>query len=120
MATFGTLNEFSGIDSAWSSYNERCTFYFNANKITDDDIKRAVFLSIVGDKTYQLIRGLLAPIELSDVKHDIIRTMTNHYNPKKSAIVEIFKFNKCNRKPSQAISTYVAEHKNCLELVHSV
>ena len=48
-ATFGTLNEFSGIDSDWSSYNERCTFYFNVNKITHDDIKRAVFLSIVGD-----------------------------------------------------------------------
>ena len=112
MATFGTLNEFSGIDSDWSSYNERCTFYFIANKITDDDIKRAVFLSIVGDKTYQLIRGLLAPKELSDVKYDdIIRTMTNHYNPKKSAIVERFKFNKCNRKPSQAISAYVAELK---------
>ena len=89
MVTFGTLNEFSGIDSDWRSYNERCTFYFIANKITDDDIKRAVFLSIVGDKTYQLIRGLLAPTELSDVKYDdMIRTMTNHYNPTKSAIVE--------------------------------
>ena len=112
MATFGTLNEFSGIDSDWSSYNERCTFYFIANKITDDDIKRAVFLSIVGDKTYQLIRGLLAPKKLSDVKYDdMIITMTNHYNPTKSAIVERFKFNKCNRKPSQAISAYVAELK---------
>ena len=77
-----------------------------ANKITDDDIKRALFLSIVGDNTYQLIHGLLAPKELSDVKYDdIIRTMTNHYNPKKSAIVERFKFNKCNRMHSQAIST---------------
>ena len=49
----------------------------------------------------------MAPKELSDVNYDdIIRTMTNHY---KSAIVEIFIFNKCNRKPSQAISAYVAE-----------
>ena len=46
-------------------------------------------------QTYQLIRGLLAPKELGDVKYDdIIRTMTNHYNPKTSAIVERFKFNK--------------------------
>ena len=37
--------------------------------------------------------------------------MTNHYNPTKSAIVERFKFNKCNRKPSQTISTHVAELK---------
>ena len=83
--------------------------HFIANRITDDDIKRAVFLSIVGDKTYQLIRGLLAHKELSGVKYDIIKTMTNHCNPKKSA--KRFKFNKCNRKPSQAISAYVAELK---------
>ena len=43
--------------------------------------------------------------------NDIIRTMTNHYNPKKSVIVERFKFNKCNRKPSPAISAKVAELK---------
>ena len=86
--------------------------YFIANKITVEDIKRAVFLSIVGDKTYQLIRGLLAPKELSDVKYDdIIRTMTNHYNPKKVAIVERINFNKCDRKHSQVISAYVAEFK---------
>ena len=37
--------------------------------------------------------------------------MTNHDNPKKSDIVERFKFNKCNRKHSQEISVYVAELK---------
>ena len=71
-----------------------------------------MFLSIVTDKTYQLIRGLLAPKELSDVKYnDFIGKMTNHYNPKKRANVKIFKFNKGNRKPSHAISAYVADLK---------
>ena len=41
----------------------------------------------------------------------MIRTMTNHYNPTKSAIVERFKFNKYDRKHSHAISAYVAELK---------
>ena len=86
MATFGALNKFSGIDSDWSSYNERYTFYCIDNKITDDDIKRAMFLSIVGDKTYQLIRGLLTP--KCDVNYYIITTMTNIYNPKKRAILK--------------------------------
>ena len=61
MATFGTLNEFSGIEKDWSSYYERCEFYFVANTIEDNNVKRAVFLSVVGDTTYQLIRGLLSP-----------------------------------------------------------
>ena len=58
MATFGTLNEFSGIEKDWSSYYERCEFYFVANTIEDNNVKRAVFLSVVGDTTYQLIRLL--------------------------------------------------------------
>ena len=68
MATFGTLNEFSGVVTDWSSYQERCDFYFVANKITDSKIKRAVFLSIVGDTTYQLIRGLLSPKKMTAVE----------------------------------------------------
>ena len=63
-----------------------------------------MFQSIVGDKTYQLIRWLSAPKELSDDNYDaIIINMTNHYNSKKSVIVEIFKFNNCNSKPSQQV-----------------
>ena len=77
MTTFGTLNKFSGIESDWKSYNERCSFYFIANTITDDDIRRAVFLSIVGDKSCQLIHGLLEHTKLSDIKYDdIIRIIS--------------------------------------------
>ena len=58
MATFGTLNEFSGIEKDWSSYYEPCEFYFVANTIEDNSVKRAVFLSVVGDSTYKLIRDV--------------------------------------------------------------
>ena len=57
MAAFGTLNEFSDIEKDWSYYYEYFEFYFVANTI-DNNVKRAVFLSVVGDTTYQLIRGL--------------------------------------------------------------
>ena len=104
MATFGTQTEFSGIESDCSSYNERCTFYLIGTKIYDNDIKRVIFLSSVGHKTYQLIRGSLPPNELSDFNYDdIITTMTNHYHKKNYAIAERFKFNKCNMKTSQAL-----------------
>ena len=76
MATFGTLAEFSGIVKDWSSYYERCEFYFVANKIDSAGTKRALFLSIVGDATYQLIRGLLSPKKLTTVPlAEIIATL---------------------------------------------
>ena len=90
MATFGTLNEFSGIKKDWSSYYERCEFYFVANTIEDNNVKRAVFLSVLGDATYQLLPGLMSPKKLTKVDFsDIIRTLTSHYNSKKNAIVDV-------------------------------
>ena len=98
MTTFRTLNEFSGIEKYCSSYYERCEFFFVENTIEDNNVKRAVFLSVVGDTTYQLIRGLLSPKKLTEVNFsDIIKALTSHYNPKKNAIVERFKFITCNK-----------------------
>ena len=67
---------------------------FVANTMEDNNVKRAVFLSVVGDTTYQLICGILSPKKLTEVDFsDILRTLTSHYNPKRNAIVERFKFN---------------------------
>ena len=111
MATFGTLNELSGIEKDWSSYYER-EFYFVSNTIEDNNVKRALFLSVVGDTTYQLIRRLLSPKKLTEVDFsDIIRTLTSHYNPKINAIVERFKFNTYNKKSGQSVIDYIAELK---------
>jgi hypothetical protein len=44
MATFGRLSEFNTENEEWQQYEERMGHYFAANKITDDDRKRAIFL----------------------------------------------------------------------------
>ena len=99
---FGTLNEFSGIEKDCSSYYDLCKFYFVANTIENNNVKRALFISVVGDTTHQLIRGLLSPTKLTEVDFsDIIKTLTSHYNPTKNAIIERFKFHICNLKTSK-------------------
>jgi len=59
MATHGHLSEYSSTED-WAIYAERMDQYFLANDVTDAAKKRAILLSIVGDKTYQLIRDLVA------------------------------------------------------------
>ena len=82
------------------------------NTIEDNNVKHAVFLSVVGDTTYQLIRGILSLKNLTEVYFsDIIRTRTSYYNPKKYVIVERFKFNTCNKKSGQSVTDYIAELK---------
>jgi hypothetical protein len=44
----------------WSSYVERLGQYFKANKV-DDSLKVASLLSLIGGKTYNLLRTLTSP-----------------------------------------------------------
>ena len=102
------LKEFRGIEKDWSSYYERCEFYFVTNTIEDNNVKRAVFSSVVGDTTYQLIRWLLSPKKHTEVDFsDIIKTFICHYNPKNNAIVERFKFNTCMENKDNLRPTYI-------------
>ena len=61
MATFGTVTPWDDNSEPWNVYCERMDEYFEANEITDEKRQRAILLSSVGPKTYQLIRNLLAP-----------------------------------------------------------
>ena len=87
------------------------------NTIEDNNVKRAVFLSVVGDTPYQLIHGLLSHKKLTEVDFShIIRTLTSQYNPMKNVIVEHFKFNTCNTKSEQSVSDYIAVLKELSRL----
>ena len=57
----GHVGEFHADSEDWTSYAERLQLYFVANRITDEATQRAIFLTVCGSSTYQLIRDLLAP-----------------------------------------------------------
>ena len=68
-AIFGKLEEFymaTGKD--WKQYIERMEYYFQANKITEGDTKRAVLISVMGEKAYKLMCSLISPAK-PNVKH---------------------------------------------------
>lgn len=59
--TIGQVETFQpGVDD-WEHYTEILQQYFIANDIVDDSKKLAVFLTIIGTKTYALLSDLLAP-----------------------------------------------------------
>ena len=61
MVTHGSIGEFQHTQEPWQSYVERLQQYFVANDVDAAEKQRAILLSIVGGKTYQLIRNLLGP-----------------------------------------------------------
>ena len=87
MATHGRLCEYNSVED-WISYVERLDQYFLANDVTKDTKKRAIFLSVVGDKTYKLIPDLLAPNKPTDKSFQaLVDILTSHLEPAPSVIV---------------------------------
>ena len=56
MAIHGRVSEFDQRKEEWTSYAERMTHYFAANKVDDGARKRSILLSAVGPATYKLLR----------------------------------------------------------------
>ena len=60
-----------------------------ANGITEDVKKVAVFLTVIGDKAYALLRNLLAPIKPATKSYsELVKVMKNHLKPKPLIIAE--------------------------------
>ena len=69
-----------------------------------------MFLSVIGGRTYSLLRNLLAPAKPSEKELDYLTaTLKNHYEPKKIVIAERFHFHRRNQAVGESIADYVAE-----------
>ena len=109
MATYGKIDEYDESEE-WTQYVERMDHYFEANEIEEYDKKRSIFFSVLGAKTYKLVRGLTRPATPKDKTYkELTEIIKKHYVPKPSVIVQRYKFNIRVRKTGESISTFVAE-----------
>ena len=73
MAAHGTILEFSSAQETWTSYVERLQQYLAARRYW----QRALLLSVCGPTTYRLIRNLVSPKKLMELKfHDLVDLVT--------------------------------------------
>ena len=63
----------------WSTYKGRFTFYLQANSI-NAALKRATFLTLIGDIAYRMLADLHLPNKLSTVSfEDLITNLVSAY-----------------------------------------
>ena len=87
-ATIGSLEPFDNGRESWTEYVERMEFFFVANDIQEAK-KKAVLLSVVGAKTFKLIKTLLAPQKPSDKSFEqLVQLVKDHECPTPSPIVQ--------------------------------
>ncbi|XP_041440224.1 uncharacterized protein LOC121400661, partial [Xenopus laevis] len=117
MVSLGHIEEFDiARPSSWDSYAERLQFFLEANKVTDPVQKRAVLLSVIGSKTYEIIRSLVSPTKPSDCSfEEIIKQLKNHFAPTTSETVKRFHFNRRSQQSGESIAAYIAELRSLAE-----
>ena len=108
---FGKLEEFDmATGKDWIQYIERMEYYFQANKITEGDIKRVVLISAMGEKTYKLMRSLISPAKPNDKSFgQLVEAMRGHLCPPPSEIVQGYKFNFRIRQDGESVAVYMSE-----------
>ena len=105
---YGTVGEYRADEEDWSNYVERMNCFFVANEVVSVDKKRARFLSVVGPKSYAVLRGLSANKPTSKTFDELCQLMEDHIHPAANEIHERFLFNSRVRKDAETISEFVA------------
>ena len=110
MALIGSLGEFDESRESWPQYAKRLTHFLVANGITTAAKKTSAFLAVIGPDTFKLLESLLSPENPEDKSFtELVETLTKHYSPEPSVIVERYKFYSRQRKPGESVATYISE-----------
>ena len=105
---FGHIQEFQPDSDSINAYIERMNLFFVANDVPDEK-KVAVFLNVIGGKTYALLRSLLSPqLPQSKSYSELVDSLKRHYEPKPLVIAERFHFHRRNQAAGETIAQYVA------------
>lgn len=112
MPHIGKIEQFDDSVESWESYEERLQAFFLANAI-DNAHKVPALISLIGPKTYTLLKNLIAPAKATDKNiKDLLKALREHLSPKPSVIAERFRFHKRNQRPDESVLTYIAELRN--------
>ena len=109
MATFGKVQEFNPDSDSLTAYIERVNLLFTANDIPTEK-RVAVFLSVIGGKTYEPLCNLVLPKSPDSLKYsELVEVFKQHYEPKPLVIAEWFHFHRRNQTTSESVPEYMAE-----------
>ena len=109
MTSFGRIKEFRPEEETIDSYLERIEIFFTANGIAAEK-QVPVFLSVIGSKTYAILRNLVAPEKPTKKNFGALSAeLKKHFEPSKIVIAERFHFHRRSQGPEETVSEFLAE-----------
>ena len=111
----GKIEPFDEGQESWTNYQERLEEYFTVNEIAEDK-KVSALLTLLGGKTYSLLRNLTSPDKPSTKGYaDLVKLLKDHLSPKPLVIAERFRFHKRNQREGETLTHYIAELRKLAE-----
>ncbi|XP_064463517.1 uncharacterized protein K02A2.6-like [Ornithodoros turicata] len=105
-ARVGRLLEFDQSHDNFNSYMERFEHYVTANDISEDK-KKATFLTVIGAKTYEVLKNLVVPdVPGNKSYRELKGLLEEHYSPKPSIIAERCKFNRRCQEAHESVEDF--------------
>uniref|UniRef100_A0AAR2J737 Retrotransposon gag domain-containing protein n=1 Tax=Pygocentrus nattereri TaxID=42514 RepID=A0AAR2J737_PYGNA len=112
---YGHMDVFDESGEQWATYIERFEHYVVANDIPEAK-KVSVLFSVMGPKTYGLLRSLVAPVAPGTKTYEqVVTVLRDHFTPKPLVIAERFRFHKRNQGEGETVAQYVAVLKKLSE-----
>ena len=111
MASVSRVPEFDAAIESFGAYSRRLEQYFVANGVGEGDApkRRAILLSAVGASTFSLLEDLIAPAPAADKSfQELMKILTDHFEPQQSPIVSRFRFHSCTRDAGESVSSFLA------------
>lgn len=85
--------------------------FLEANSI-EDDRKRAVFLAVVGSKTFTHLKDLLAPKKPGEATlNKLMKALQDFYTPKRNVLSERYAFRNRKQIAGESLAEYIAALK---------
>lgn len=108
----GNVGEFDQNEETWDSYIERFELFLSCNEIGSTK-KVSTLLTVVGVKTFKLLRDLCTPDKPSSKSYDdLVKLIKEHLYPTPSFIAERYRFSLRNQLEHESVAQYIAQLKN--------
>jgi len=96
--TFGHLQEFSPESETIGAYLERVQHYFDAHKV-DDELRIHAFSSVIGSKTYSLLRNQVSPDKPGEKSlQELFAVLRKYFELKKLSLLNVSGFSADSRR----------------------
>lgn len=99
MTLLGKVDESDGTKEEWPQYLRLDHFFASTDAGIFDSYR-----------TYNLVRKLVSPVKPSEKSYvDLVKVLTDHFNPTPSETVQRFKFHPRFSNPGETIAIFVSE-----------